>query len=332
MSLLPELERELLRVARTPEREGGPARTAHREAVPGRVTEPGGVPGRRPPGLGPLIRRSLPATALILVVAAALTVGGVFLAGLRSGRPAGAGGGPASSTGNSLFPGAPTTQRGGWMGGGNLCPLAAPNRYLPARSGCVSAAPAGRRNLVLLYAHLSRRRVGRLYVPSFFTLEVLRYRRVTLRARLRRAESNPVILLIGRSTALQGVKVFIETGHISSGSSAVVYSLWRGRLVPAGVTLSFGRDSAQAATFQCQTGHPPTVVQRSWVLERGGENGWWRRRVTTFAWHGPRLARTGQASALRRGLPAPRAPGRGCVPGTPARARSAIQVVPPPSR
>lgn len=306
MSLLPEVERELMRAARAP--------------------EPVGVePDRGRPGLASIIRKGLPAAALVLIVLAAVGVGGVFLGGLHSGPGSGsAGHRPLKTSVKSAFPGAPATQHGSWAGGGNLCPLAAPNRYLPPRSGCVSAAMPAPGFLVIVYGHLSDRKVGRLYVANHFTLEILRRDRSTLRARLQPSIGNPAILLIGRATPTQRARIYIETGHISSGWYAVVYSLWHQRLLPADVTLSFGGDSAARSAFECRAGHPPTVVQHSWVLGKGGENGFWRQTDTTFAWRGPRLVRIGGSSSTRHGAPPVDRLARGCVKMSHARSRAAV--------
>lgn len=95
-----------------------------------------------------------------LVVVVAAVVAGVFLVVLRQAgaRP---GDRPSSTRPSATFPGAPHTQPGAWEGGATTCPRAAPNRYLPPRSGCVSVLRRdvdgdGRPDLVLLYAHLGR--------------------------------------------------------------------------------------------------------------------------------------------------------------------------------
>jgi hypothetical protein len=300
MSVLPHVERELMRVAREPQ--------------PIAASAPGAA---RRSWLGSGVVRSLPAAGLALIVLAAVAVGGVFVAGLRSGHGAG-GSGPALGRGTgSSFPGAPTTQRGDWHGE-SVCPLARPNRYLPPHSGCVSVTRAdmygdGRSDLVLVYARLSDRKLGQLYVPRYFSLKVVRPGGASVRTRLKPDQSDPVILFAGRAGFDRAASVFIVNQQISSGSSAIVYSVAQGRLVPAGVSLAFGGDSADKATFACRAGPSPTILQRTWVLSRGGENGWWRWSVQTFAWRGPRLVRTGRSSVLRHGAVVPSPPGEGCV-------------------
>jgi hypothetical protein len=45
----------------------------------------------------------------------------------------------------------------------------------------------------------------------------------------------------------RGEELFLQTSQISSGANAVAYGLENGRLIPAGVTLSYGGDSASRA-------------------------------------------------------------------------------------
>ena len=150
MSLLPEVERELLRVARRPLMEDVAA-----------MPQPAGRAIRTRPW------SMIPAALGLLV---ALAIAGTFVIALHGGLSLHTAGGVAPDTGNG-FPGAPRTQRNGYGVATGACPLDAANRYLPARSGCVIVRRAdlagdGQQDLVLLYSRLSRRHVSWTGAPA----------------------------------------------------------------------------------------------------------------------------------------------------------------------
>lgn len=119
-----------------------------------------------------------------------------------------------------------------------------------------------------------------------------------------------------------GKEIFLQTGQISSGSTALAYSLDHGRLVPSGVTLAYGGDSGAQAGFQCAAGDPPRLIQYTYALIRGIKAvrnsvhiyGWWKVTTTTYAWHGPRLVKIAQSTHKRRVLPHDSV-GAGCLKG-----------------
>src|SRR5579871_5837279 len=145
MSLLPEIERELLRVARRPLPHG---------------TGVGGAAARRR-GKG-FNRRSLSTAALIASALLAIAVAAVFVSALHTPRH-GPAGGRTSSGRSGAFQGAPHSQPNGLGVATGVCPLAAPSRYLPPRSGCITVRRAdvtggSRPDLILLFSTLSRER------------------------------------------------------------------------------------------------------------------------------------------------------------------------------
>jgi hypothetical protein len=117
-----------------------------------------------------------------------------------------------------------------------------------------------------------------------------------------------------------GREIFVGTGHISSGSIALAYSLYHGRLISSGVVLGYGGDGTTKATFQCLAGTPPRLTQHAYELIRGIKvihgtiYGWWQETTTTYAWHGPQLVKIAESSVKRRGLPR-ESVGVGCING-----------------
>ncbi len=304
MSLLPDVERELLRAARRPLPAGIGADR---------------VLGSKPEERISRARRNVAAAAALVFALMAVALGGIFLVALHHGgaiRPSGHRQAPSGT-----FPGAPMTQRGDWAGGGNVCPLASRSRYLPARSGCVTVLRAdvegnGRLDLVLLYERLSHRRVGDLYVPTSFVLKVVRASGGVVQTRIPVPEAAPTIVEVGHINAEPGVALFILVTRISSGSSVDVYTFDAGRLVGAGRMFGYGGDSGLRAGFTCRAGHPPAIVQHSFVLEGPGESGWWQRTDITYAWHGATLRQVARRSSMRRGIPPLSATGLGVGCGT----------------
>ena len=212
---------------------------------------------------------------------------------VRTGNP--------RNTGIGL-PGAPHTQPHGYGVATGVCPLAAPNRYLPPRSGCVTVRRAdiagdGRPDLILLYSRLSHERAGQLglpasvstmYVATTAMVRVLRARGGSATAPVDDAKA-AAILAVAHVNDDVGDELFIQVSQISSGAAAVAYGFHDGRLVPAGVTLGYGGDSATKAGFDCLTGHPPRLVQRTFELIGPTIYAWWTETDVTYAWHGSRL-------------------------------------------
>jgi hypothetical protein len=306
MSLLPEVERELLRVARRPLMEDAAA-----------IPQPAQRPGRRTPW------SALPATLGLLV---ALAIAGAFVIALHNGRALHTTGGGTPNTGNA-FPGAPRTQRNGYGVATGACPLDAADRYLPARSGCVIVRRAdlagdGQQDLILLYSRLSRHHVSwsgapaslrRMYLADQSFLRVVPAGGVAVTAPVAGTKT-AAILAIAHVNDDPGDEVFIQTSQISSGSTAVAYGYQNGRLVPAGVTLAYGGDSADRAGFNCLAGR---LLQRTFVLTGRTINSTWRETDVTYGWTGPHLAKLTQRTFTHRGRPPADQTdvGAGCVAG-----------------
>jgi hypothetical protein len=114
-----------------------------------------------------------------------------------------------------------------------------------------------------------------------------------------------------------GDEIFLEVSHISSGSNAVAYGLKDGRLVPAGVLLSYGGDSGSQGGFDCQAAaEPPELVQRVFLFGSPGVRARWKETELTYAWHGPKLLKIASRTFGENGNPSGReiAIGAGCGP------------------
>jgi hypothetical protein len=324
MSVLPYVERELMRVARLPL----PDKAA--DTAPARVQPDG--PSRRSPR-SPRSRRSrrLRLSGVVVVTSAVLVVviAALFVSVLHTRGTVHTGNQGPGNTGIG-FPGAPHTQPNGNGVATGVCPLAAPNRYLPPRSGCVTVRRAdiagdGRPDLVLLYSRLSRERAGqlglparvsKLYVATGAALRVVRGDGAVATARVDGAKA-AAIVAVARVADDPGDELFVQVSQISSGANAVAYGFDDGRLVPAGVTLSYGGDSATKAGFDCLPGHPTRLVQRTFELIGPTIHGWWNETDVSYVWHGPRLVKIAKRAFKRRGLPPPSETdvGAGCVAG-----------------
>jgi hypothetical protein len=309
MSLLPDVERELLRVARLPL----PDNAAD--------TATGGMqPDERPS------RLRLSSVLVVAGVVLAVAIGAVFVSVLHTRGTVRTGNRGSGNTGIG-FPGAPHTQPNGYGVATGACPVAASNRYLPPRSGCVTVRRAevagdGRPDLILLYSHLSHERAGQLgltgvYVATSAMLRVVRARGGGATTRVDGAKAGAIVAVADVNDD-PGDELFIQVSQISSGATAVAYGFHDGRLVPAGVTLDYGGDSATKAGFDCLTGHPPRLVQRSFELIGPTIYAWWRETDTTYTWHGARLVKIDQRTFKRRGLPPASEThvGAGCIAGT----------------
>jgi hypothetical protein len=139
-------------------------------------------------------------------------------------------------------------------------------------------------------------------------------------AQLQKAQA-AALISVAHISDLSGKEIFIQTGEISSGTLALAYSLFHGRLVSSGVVLGYRGDSGTQNGFQCLPGNPPLVVTHNYQLIGGPTKvihhtiyEWWNETTTTFAWHGPRLVKSAQSAARRLVAPNNRV-GTGCLKG-----------------
>ena len=114
-----------------------------------------------------------------------------------------------------------------------------------------------------------------------------------------------------------GGEIFLEVARISSGANAVAYGFHDGRLIPAGITLSYGGDSASKTDFNCPSGDPPRLSQRTFELIGPTIYGWWQETTILYAWHGPKLVQTSRSTFRRHGAVriSNLGIGRGCTSG-----------------
>ena len=273
--------------------------------------------------------------ALVAVGALIAAAGGGGGAGRHAGsRPfdSGSGAGPSHAGASKAFPGAPSTQPDGYGVETHVCPLGAPNRYLPPRSGCVTVRRADvngdkRPDLILVYSRLGNRHpsgfVGGVprslrhdFVADAAFLKVVFADGATVSTRIA-ATPAAAIDAIAHVADRPGGEVFLEIGRISSGATAIAYGLDGRRLVSAGVTLGYGGDSATRAGFNCFAGNPPRLIQRTFELDGPTLSGWWRETKTTYVWHGPKLEQTSRRTFKRRGPVTGNDTGigRGCIAG-----------------
>jgi hypothetical protein len=296
-------------------------------------------------------RRWMAGSALIsaAVIAGALILGtagggGGGAGGKAHGQPSGSGSGASSGhvTASRLFPGAPRTQH--YAVAEATCPLAPRNRYLPKWSGCVTATVVdlsddGRRDLILIYSrlgalslngfpprHLGPTRTSKLYPAERAMLRVVRPdgRVITTAISGRSGHTERVavaaLISVARVSNNPNKEIFLQTGQISSGSTAVAYGLNHGRLISSGGLLAYGGDSATQGGFRCLAGNPPRLIQHSYELIRGIKVvhnaifGWWNETTMTYAWNGPRLLRIAQTTVRRRVAPN-HSVGVGCLKG-----------------
>jgi hypothetical protein len=260
------------------------------------------------------------ALLLIAVVAGVLiaTGGGGGGGGRQAGRqPSGSGNGagPAHASASTSFPGAPETQKNGYGVSSGVCPLAPPNRYLPPRSGCVTVWHAdvngdGRPDLVIAYSQLSRRKLDwpsgtPLGFRHDFSAKAA-FLKVVLAGggsvtthivggnEIRNGSRTPAkaasIDSVAHVNADPGDEIFLEVGRISSGATGVAYGFDDGRLIPAGVYLSYNGDSGVEAGFNCVPGNPPRLIQRYFSFVGPNElTRSWRETEVVYAWQGPKL-------------------------------------------
>lgn len=232
-----------------------------------------------------------------------------------NGEPSGSGPGATHASASRAFPGAPSTQPNGYGVSTDACPLAPPSRYLPARSGCVTVMSAdvngdGRPDLILVYSRLSRQHpsgypgvapsLRREFGAKAAFLKVVLADGTSVSTRISGA-SAAAIDAVAHVNDDPGSEIFLEVGRISSGATGVAYGYHDGRLVPAGVMLAYGGDSAARADFDCLPGNPPRLIQRTYELIGATINGRWQETSTTYTWHGPRLVQTAERTFNRRG-------------------------------
>ena len=290
------------------------------------------------------------------IIAAALTLGtGGGGSGDGAGRtahaqPSGSGSGASSGHANvsSPFAGAPPSTGRYYVGPGTACPLAPRSRYLPAWSGCVTArvvdlSGKGRRDLVLLYSRLSHpsvrglplRQRGSHRSQTRYLAKQAMLRVVSADGHMSTApidygttpfNNTPAQLEKANAAALisvahvgeePGKEIFLQIQQISSGSTVVAYSLYRGRLIASGVVLGYGGDGGTRASFQCLSGNPPEIIQHTYELARVIHDpiyGWWNETTTSYAWQGPQLVKIAQSTIKRRVSPGDGV-GVGCAKG-----------------
>jgi hypothetical protein len=283
-----------------------------------------------------------------VLIAAAVAIG-VLMAGfgsggrgsgvgaLGNGHSPGSGPGvrPAHAAANRLFTGAPSTQANGYGVTDDACPLAAPDRYLPARSGCVTVRRAdvnadGRPDLIIVYSRLSRQHpsgyVGGTppslrhdFVAEAAFLKVVLSNGTSVSTRITgtRETGAAAIDAVAHVNDDPGKEIFLEVERISSGATVVAYGFHNARLIPAGVMLEYGGDSASKTDFDCLPGNPPHLIQRAYELIGPTIYGWWRETSVTYAWHGPKLAQITRRTFKRRGAVtiSNMGIGQGCIAG-----------------
>jgi hypothetical protein len=243
------------------------------------------------------------------------------------------GSGAAHANASDTFPGAPVTQRNGDGVESGYCPLASPNPYLPAHSGCVTVRRAdingdGRNDLIIAYSILDpkppRQQDGELAVMRGFFharepfLRVVLVNGSTLTSRVAGASLHAAAIdAVARLNALPGDEIVLQVGRTSSGATDVAYGYQAGQLVSAGAYLGYGGDSASGAGVECVGGSRPLLIQRTYDLLGSRIAGPWKETTVTYAWRALRLVRIGQRSFRRLGPITNRDEriGRGCTHG-----------------
>jgi hypothetical protein len=157
----------------------------------------------------------------------------------------------------------------------------------------------GRPDLVIVYSRLSGQRLpanpgeppsmrGNYSAKAAF-LKVVLADGTAVTTRIDGAKAAAVDA-VAHVNADPGDEIFLEVGRISSGATGAAYGFHDGKLVPAGVSLSYNGDSGVQAGFNCVSGNPPRLIQRIFTFIGPNENTRsWRETQAIFAWHGPRL-------------------------------------------
>ncbi len=279
------------------------------------------------------------------VLVAALVLGALIagIGGGGGGLDRHSGGGASRSnpgagsphlTANTSFPGAPSTQHVYGVSS-DMCPLAPRNRYLPPRSGCVGVRRAdidgdGRRDLIIVYSRLGSQRLPPYageppsmrhdYEAKAAFLKVVLNDGTSITARITGVDGARVAAVdaVAHVSADPGGEIFLEVARVSSGATGVAYGFQGGKLVPAGVYLSYNGDSGVQAGFDCVSGNPPRLIQRYFAFIGPNEfTRSWREQEVVFAWHGPTLVQLSVHSF--KGLVALKSSethiGQGCIRG-----------------
>jgi hypothetical protein len=185
----------------------------------------------------------------------------------------------------------------------------------------------GQSDLIVVYSRLSRQHpsgyaggippsVRREFVAQAAFLKVVLADGTSVATRIGRTRAAAIDSVAHVNTE-PGSEIFLEARRISSGATGVAYGYHDGRLVPAGVTLDYGGDSATKAGYNCLLGNPPRVIQRTYELIGPTVNGWWQETSITYTWHGPSLVQTAKRTFKRRGAVAASETniGHGCTAG-----------------
>jgi hypothetical protein len=267
-------------------------------------------------------RRWAAGSVVAAVVGAAVIAYGGSGGGGGSSPPSAARGMGGSAGASGLastapaFPGAPQTQAHVYGVSSGFCPLAASNRYLPPRSGCVTVVRAdingdGRPDLVVVYSRLSLDRLAGANVPADLngyydadSAHIVVYfaggGRVSTRIGDARATAFDAVAHVNDEP---GREVFLEVSRISSGAGVAAYGFHDGRLVSSGVTLGYGGDSGTQNGFNCLRGQRPRVITRNFEFVGPTVYAWWTETEATYAWHGPKLVRTSARTFREQGMP-----------------------------
>ncbi|HLI60227.1 MAG TPA: hypothetical protein VKV21_11245 [Solirubrobacteraceae bacterium] len=305
MSLLPNVERELMRVAYAPA-DGSSAgvRVGSRAVWRGRFS-------------GAVLAAAVSVVALLIGAGFLIALRG---AGTGGGSPAMHPSNPSPPVGRGAFPGAPRPSHGHFTKHGvYVCPRAPRNRYLPRVAGCVSVlradmTGAGAQDLVLLYADLGGRHFRQGYEPVAYTLELVRPGGAIARTRLPTEGNQPLFVRAGNVNGRPGDELVLLLAYVSSGDVYGIATLHDGRLWLADAQLAAGGDSGAKEGFACRVRPRPEVISRTMILLGPTIHGRWRWTVETYAWHGSMLRRIAGRTFVRRGLPPRRllTAGAGC--------------------
>jgi hypothetical protein len=260
---------------------------------------------------------------VVAITAGALVVS--FRGGGSGGNAAAVTPGPEGSGANGAstkaFQGAPTTQRNGYGVLDRACPLAAPNRYLPARAGCVDVkrvdlTGVGQSDVVIVYSLLNHRHpywyAGRVpsaiakdFVPEHPYLKVLLPNGASVTTQIRgpRGTWAASIDFIEHLANPSRRELILGVTRGSFGGQEVAYGMQNGRLIAAGPVLNYGGDSADAAGFTCRDRNAPGIVQRTFQLIGPGISGWWRETIEAYSWNGAKLTPTNKRTTKVHGRP-----------------------------